>query len=374
LVRCIDYSGKALMQPEPNVGWAGRRLSEHLTSPVAEASAAAGAASINAQKQHVIAWGHATFNAQELKGAKSVFGKRTNMQTERPSPRFTDIDVWEPTDVLEAMIGGQFAAVAAVRSAFPEIERAALDVEDRLRSGGRLVYAGAGTSGRIAVQDGAELMPTFSWPRERLLLLIAGGDEALIRAVEGAEDEIGKAVAEVRSRGIGGNDVLIAVAASGTTPFTLSCLREAKSRGAFSVGISNNRDTPILGEADRGIALDTGAEPLAGSTRMNAGTAQRITLNLLSTLVMIRLGRVYRGMMVEVQSTNAKLEKRKRMMVAYLAGRSDDAAQEALEQAQGNAKIAILMLHGCSPDSARAELERAGGRLRQAIESVASHA
>jgi N-acetylmuramic acid 6-phosphate etherase len=296
------------------------------------------------------------------------------MQTERPSPRFNDIDLWEPADVLEAMIGGQFAAVAAVRAALPEIERAALGIETRLRAGGRLVYAGAGTSGRLAVQDGAELMPTFSWPRERLLLLVAGGDEAMTRAVEGAEDEIEQAAARVRHPGIGVDDVLIAVAASGTTPFTLACLREAKLRGAFTVGIANNQATPILDEADQGILLDTGAEPIAGSTRMNAGTAQRITLNLLSSLVMIRLGRVYRGLMVDVQSTNAKLEKRKRAMVSHLTGASDDDARAALEQASGNVKVAILILHGCVRDFARAELERAGGRLREAINSLDRHA
>ena len=166
------------------------------------------------------------------------------MQTEHPSPRFTDIDLWEPSDVLEAMIGGQFAAVAAVRAALPAIERAWLGIEERLRGNGRLVYAGAGTSGRLAVQDGAELMPTFSWPRDRLLLLIAGGEEAMVRAVEGAEDESEQAAAEVRRNKLDVDDVLIAVAASGTTPFTLACLREARSRGTFTVGIANNRETP----------------------------------------------------------------------------------------------------------------------------------
>jgi N-acetylmuramic acid 6-phosphate etherase len=290
------------------------------------------------------------------------------MQTERPSPRFSDIDLWEPSDVLEAMIGGQFAAVAAVRAALPEIEHAGLGIEDRLRGRGRLVYAGAGTSGRLAVQDGAELMPTFSWPRDRLLLLIAGGEEAMVRAVEGAEDEMEQAAAQVRRNNLGASDVLIAVAASGTTPFTLACLREARSRGTFTVGIANNRETPIIKDADQGIFLDTGAEPIAGSTRMNAGTAQRITLNLLSTLVMIRLGRVYRGMMVDVQSANIKLEKRKRAMVGYLTDASDEEAREALERTDGNVKLAVLLLHGCDLEIARSALERTGGRLRQALE------
>jgi N-acetylmuramic acid 6-phosphate etherase len=289
------------------------------------------------------------------------------MQTEHPSPRFTDIDLWQPSDVLEAMIGGQFSAVAAVRAALPEIERAGLGIEQRLKGSGRLIYAGAGTSGRLAVQDGAELMPTFSWPRERLLLLIAGGDEAMMRAVEGAEDEVEQAAEQVRLHKIGADDVLVAVAASGTTPFTLSCLREAKRHGAFTVGIANNRGTAIIEEAEQGIFLDSGAEPIAGSTRMNAGTAQRITLNLLSTLVMIRLGRIYRGMMVDVQSANVKLEKRKKAMVGYLTGKSEEDAQRALERAAGNVKLAVLLLHGGDLETARAVLESTGGRLRQAL-------
>src|SRR5262245_13013325 len=215
--------------------------------------------------------------------------------TERPSPRYSAIDLWDPPDILDAMIEGQFAAVAAVRAVRPAIESAALATEARLRASGRLVYAGAGTSGRLAVQDGAELAPTFSWPRERLLLLMAGGKDALLQTVESAEDEVEQAQRLIRQHSIGGQDVLIGVAASGTTPFTLSCLREAKRRGALTIGIANNRNTPVLEETDHPIWLDTGSEPIAGSTRMKAGTAQRITLNLLSSLVMILLGRVYEG-------------------------------------------------------------------------------
>ena len=186
------------------------------------------------------------------------------METERPSPRFADIDLWNARDVLEAMIGGQFAAVAAVRSALPAIEQSAASMEPRLRRGGRIVYAGAGTSGRLAVQDGAELMPTFAWPRERLLLLIAGGDEAMTRAVEGAEDAAEQAAQKICHHHVGSGDAIVAVAASGTTPFTLGCLREAKRRGALTIGIANNAATPILLEADHAIFLDTGAEPIAG--------------------------------------------------------------------------------------------------------------
>jgi N-acetylmuramic acid 6-phosphate etherase len=286
------------------------------------------------------------------------------MLTERPSPRFADIDLWDPGDVLEAMIGGQFAAVAAVRAALPAIERAGLAMEPRLRAGGRLIYAGAGTSGRLAVQDGAELMPTFGWPRDRLVLLLAGGGAAMLQAIEGAEDQVGRA-SELTQ--VCDNDVMVAVAASGTTPFTLSCLREARRQGALSIGIANNPDTPLLTEAEHAIFLDTGAEPIAGSTRMNAGTAQRITMSMLSTLVMIRLGHVYRGLMVDVQATNTKLTRRKRDMLMHLTGRREEEIEAALVRADGNVKLAVLLLKGCTLEMAHALLQRAGGQLRAAI-------
>jgi N-acetylmuramic acid 6-phosphate etherase len=292
------------------------------------------------------------------------------MDTERPSPRFTDIDIWPPADVLDAMIGGQFAAVAAVRAALPAIEQAALQMETRLRSGGRLIYAGAGTSGRLAVQDGAELMPTFGWPRDRLLLFIAGGDQAMVRAVEGAEDETACVRDLMLQHAVNAKDVLIAVAASGGTPFTLACLREAKQRGALAIGIANNPDTPLLRDAGQGILLDTGAEPIAGSTRMNAGTAQRVALSLLSTLVMIRLGHVYRGMMVDVQAANTKLTRRKKEMLAALTGGGEAEVQEALLRADGSVKLAVLLLHGCDLETARSALERAGGMLRVAVDQL----
>src|SRR5688572_594493 len=186
------------------------------------------------------------------------------MDTERPSPRYAGIDLWEPADVLDAMIEGQFAAVAAVRAARPQLEKAAVAMEARLRERGRLVYAGAGTSGRLAVQDGAELTPTFGWPNDRLLLLIAGGRDALLQSVEGAEDDIANARQLIGQHGIGADDVVVAVAASGTTPFTLACLRESRTRGALTVGIANNQGTPVLQESHHPIFLDTGPEPIAG--------------------------------------------------------------------------------------------------------------
>ncbi len=289
------------------------------------------------------------------------------METERASPRYSGIDLWEPGEILDAMIEAQFAAVAATRAARPSLERAARAMEARIRYRGRLVYAGAGTSGRLAVQDGAELMPTFSWPEQRLVLLMAGGKEALLRSVEGAEDEASRAERLVREHVIDGKDALIAVAASGTTPFTLACLREAKRRGALTIGIANNPGTPVLLEADHAIWLDTGPEPIAGSTRLKAGTAQKIALNLLSTLVMILLGRVYQGLMVDVQAVNEKLVRRSEDMLVRLTGDSHEAARVALQHAHGSVKLAVMLLRGCKPEEGARLIDSAGGKLRLAL-------
>ena len=289
------------------------------------------------------------------------------METERPSPRYADIDLWEPMDALDAMIDGQLAAAASVRAARRQILEAALAMARRLGEGGRIVYAGAGTSGRLAVQDGAELMPTFGWPRDRLLLLLAGGDEAMVRAVEGAEDEAEKAANLIRSHDIGKADVLIAVAASGRTPFTLAALREAKRQGALTIGVANNQGAPLLTEAHCPILLETGAEPIAGSTRMNAGTAQRIALSLLSSLAMIRLGKVYAGLMVEVQAVNAKLARRRERMVMQLTGKPLPEIRDALRKAHGDVKLAFLVAGGWDVGEAKDILDAVGGRLRDAV-------
>src|SRR5215467_10234799 len=294
------------------------------------------------------------------------------MDTERASPRYSDIDLWESGDILDALIEGQMAAVAAVRPALPSIEKAAEAIHARLSGAGRLIYVGAGTSGRLAVQDGAELIPTFNWPQDRLLLLMAGGKDALLRSAEGAEDEIDQATRLVRQHRIGTADVIIAVAASGTTPFTLACMREAKRCGALAIGIANNRSTPLLVEADCSIWLDTGPEPIAGSTRMKAGTAQRVALNLLSTLVMIRLGRVHEGLMVDVQAVNAKLVGRSQNILRRLSGRSEQELRDALQRAGGNVKKAMLILQGCTPDKAAALLQETGGLLRTALRLAGS--
>ena len=292
------------------------------------------------------------------------------MNTERASPRYSSIDVWDAPDILDSIIEGQFAAVAAVHGARPAIASAAIAIADRLRHRGRLVYVGAGTSGRLAVQDGAELIPTFGWPEDRLLLLIAGGQGALLRSAEAVEDNVGQAVQQIEIHNIGAEDALVAIAASGTTPFTLACLREARRRGALTVGIANNSGTPILNESHHAICLDTGSEPIAGSTRLKAGTAQKITLNALSSLLMILLGKVYEGLMVDVRVLNEKLVRRSEEMLVQLTACSRHEAHDALRRSGGSVKVAALLLHGCELEEAMELLERSAGRLRGALDIV----
>src|SRR5262245_16666610 len=286
------------------------------------------------------------------------------MKTERSSPRYSGIDVWDAPDIVDSILEGQLAAVAAVHAVRPAIVSVATAMAERLRHRGRLVYVGAGTSGRLGVQDGAELIPTFGWPEDRLLLLIAGGQCALLRSVEGVEDDVEEAMRQIETHNVGADDVLVAIAASGTTPFTVACLREARRRGALTVGIANNSGTPILDESHCAIWLDTGSEPIAGSTRLKAGTAQKITLNALSSLVMILLGKVYKGLMVDVRVLNEKLARRGEDMLVQLTGCSRGEARDALRRSDGSVKLAALLLHGCELEDAMKLLDRSNGQLR----------
>jgi N-acetylmuramic acid 6-phosphate etherase len=289
------------------------------------------------------------------------------MTTEHRSTRFQDLDSWPSLDILAALFEGQLSAAAAVRAALPRIRDAAEAAVERLRHGGRLVYVGAGTSGRIGVQDGAELSPTFDWPEDRVVFLMAGGDAAFLRAVENAEDAADDGVAEIRRIAVGPRDVVIGVAASGTTPYTVAALGEARALGALAIAVANNADAPLLRAATHPILVETGEEVLAGSTRMKAGTAQKIVLNLLSTLVMVRLGRVYRGLMVQMRATNAKLRRRAALMVAEITGCGEDAATDAVSRADGDVKIASLMALGVDRVTAETVLDRNGDDLRRAF-------
>ena len=230
---------------------------------------------------------------------------------------------------------------------------------------GRLVYVGAGTSGRVAVQDGAELPPTFAWPPERLRFIIAGGEGALIASVEGAEDDVADAVKQIYDVRLSPHDVVIAVAASGTTPFTVAALREASTYRTVTIGVANNPGTALLASAKYPVLVETGRELIAGSTRMKAGTAQKVVLNLISTGIMLQLGRVFRGMMVNMQTTNTKLKRRAELMVAQIAGCDQAQAACALEQAEGDIKLATLLVLGYDKAEAEGILASHKGNLRR---------
>jgi N-acetylmuramic acid 6-phosphate etherase len=288
------------------------------------------------------------------------------MDTEDRIERFRDADTWPAEKSLGAMLDSQMAAFGAVRNALPALARATEAAADRLRRGGRLVYAGAGASARLAVQDGVELHPTFGWPRERLRYLIAGGEAALVRSIEGAEDDAAEAVAAVEPLGLTETDVVVAVAASGRTTFTCAVQRRARAAGALTVGVANNAGTPLLEDAEIPVLLATGPEFLAGSTRMTAGTAQKLALNLFSTQTMMALGGVYQGFMVDVVASNAKLVARAKGIVQALTGTTPDEAAALWERAEGNLKLAVLLADGYGLEDAKARLKAAGGNLRQA--------
>src|SRR3954463_1722401 len=289
------------------------------------------------------------------------------MATEEVDPRFADLDAWSLKSAMEAMWEGQLAAVAAIGHALPAITAATEAAKAALGDKGRIVYVGAGTSGRVAVQDGAELMPTFAWPKERVRFVVAGGDSAFVTSIEGAEDDVGDAITQINATQLTPQDVVIAVAASGTTPFTVAALQQAGTLGAVTIGIANNRGTPLLASAKFPILVETGRELIAGSTRMKAGTAQKVVLNLISSGIMLRLGRVYRGLMVNMAPTNTKLKRRAEAMVAQIAQCDPTQAARALEQADGDIKTAGLLALGVDRADAETILKNWDGNLRHVL-------
>ncbi len=289
--------------------------------------------------------------------------------TEQRSAAYKAIDTWPDADILDAFVGGQERAIAAVRSAIPQISRAANALAANLKSGGKLYYAGAGTSIRIGVQDGSELPATFGMAEEKIDYLIAGGRAAMFETLADAEDdaEEGARVASVLSP----TDTLVAIAASGTTPYSVAAAKSAKQKGATVIAVVNNTDSPLAATADFEIFLNSGAEVLAGSTRMGAGTAQKAALNLLSTLAHIKLGAVHDGMMVNVRADNLKLKNRARVIVAAISGAGGEQATLALEATNGNVKSAILICTGAtSVQAAQQQLVDTDGNLRVALEKL----
>jgi len=268
------------------------------------------------------------------------------------------------------MYDGQLAACAAVKSALPAINAAADDTVAALKRGGRLVYVGAGTSGRLAIQDGAELRPTYDWPGDRIVFIMAGGIPALLQSVEGAEDDEEKGAEAIADAEVNEHDVVIAVAASGTTPFTIGALRAAGARGALSIAVANNRGAPLFELARHRILIETGTEVLAGSTRMQAGTAQKIVLNLFSTAVMVKLGRVYRGLMVSMRASNTKLLRRAEVIVSQIVGCAENDAVKFVQRAEGDVKVAVLLGLGWGQTDAIEALRKHEGNLRSVIDKL----
>ena len=289
------------------------------------------------------------------------------MPTENASERFADIDRWSTHGAVSAMFEAQLSAVAAVRPELANIALAAEAASQRLMEGGRLIYAGAGASGRIAVQDGVELEPTFGWPVARVAYALAGGRDALVGSVELAEDDAEAAARAIDEIAITENDVLVGMAASGRTPYTLSAIDKANVAGALTIGIANNQPSPLLEKAQLGICAETGSEVIAGSTRMKAGTSQKAILTLFSTATMIRCGRVYRGLMVDMVISNQKLQARAVEIIKQIAEVDDAAAETALDAAAGNIKLGVLHALGLELNEASRVLSQRKGILRDAV-------
>lgn len=292
-------------------------------------------------------------------------------QTEQVLGDLAGMDTWDGLRILDVLVAGQERAIAAVRAALPAIDRAATLLAERLEAGARLIYAGAGTSIRIGVQDGSELPETFGLDAARVTYLIAGGRDAMFETAGAGEDDVeaGEAAAQVCRPG----DVMIAVAASGSTPYTLAAARAATARGATLIAVVNNPDSPLGQLAHSEIVLRSGPEVIAGSTRMGAGTAQKAALNLLSTLAFIKCGAVHDGLMVEVDASNAKLKRRAEGIVAKIAGVAPAEAAAALDQAGGAIKPAVLLCAGAQdPAAARELLAETGYNLRLALARLAA--
>lgn len=280
-----------------------------------------------------------------------------------------NIDRMSPLEILE-LINTEDASVAGVvKRALPVLAAAIDEAEKRFRQGGTIHYFGAGTSGRFGVLDSAEIPPTFGMPTERFRAHLAGGEDAMIHAVEEAEDDAQHGADA--AAGIGPDDVAIGITASGSTPFVGGALRRAREAGAMTMLLSSNTDTPFAGETDFLVVLDTGAEVLSGSTRMKAGTAQKMALTAFSTTLMVRLGRTYSNLMVDVVPFNAKLRKRSVAILKRATGLDEETAQRIMRDANGELKLAITIgITGATVANARAALEQAGGVAYQAIEAL----
>ncbi|WP_049569806.1 N-acetylmuramic acid 6-phosphate etherase [Nonomuraea sp. SBT364] len=290
------------------------------------------------------------------------------LSTEQSDPRYSQIDRLPTAQLARLMNQADAAVPAAVAVAVPAISDAIDAISARMAKGGRLLYVGAGTSGRLAVLDASECPPTFGTDPELVVGIIAGGPDALTRSIEGAEDDAEAGAAALGALEVGELDSVVGVSASGRAPFVLGALAEAARRGALTAGLSCNEGAPLSAAAEHAIEVVVGPEVVTGSTRLKAGTAQKLVLNMISTISMVRLGRTYGNKMIEMSAMNSKLAGRAVRMVSDITGADHDAAGEALDAAGGQAKIAVLMLkHGLDADGARALLQSHGERLSDAL-------
>jgi N-acetylmuramic acid 6-phosphate etherase len=282
------------------------------------------------------------------------------------------LDRWDDAQILGVLAEGQARAVAAVKGALPALAEAAGALAHGLAQGGRIVYTGAGSSINIAVQDGAELPSTFGLDKSRIAFVIAGGEASLLDIDARSEDDIEQALAGIAALKLTPKDTIIALSASGSTPFTLTAARAAKAAKATVIAIANDPRTPLLTVADHPALIETGPEVIVGSTRMGAGTAQKCALGLLSTLAHIKLGAIYDGWMIRLQADNAKLRQRAQRMVADIAKVDEASAEKALAQTEGHVAPAALIGAGAKDVSAaEALLVKAKGNLRLALEHLA---
>ena len=290
------------------------------------------------------------------------------LKTETIDPRYSQIDFLSTSELLKLMNENDQSVSTAVAKVLPQIEHAILEITKRMSQGGRLIYVGAGTSGRLGVLDASECIPTFSIPDGVVIGLIAGGDAALRRGIEGAEDVRETSVAELKDLKLSDLDTVVGIAASGRTPYAIGAMEYAQSIGALSVALTCNPNSEMSKYADVAIEVDTGPEILAGSTRMKAGTAQKLVLNMLSTVTMINLGKTFGNLMVDLQVTNVKLRDRAIRIIQAATSVEAKEAEAALIAADNQVKVAIVMLLlQVTPDQARASLAAANSRVREAV-------
>ncbi|HEY9368993.1 N-acetylmuramic acid 6-phosphate etherase [Streptomyces sp.] len=290
------------------------------------------------------------------------------LTTEAFRPELAEIDQLPTLDIARIMNGEDATVPGAVGARLPLIAAAIDATAARMARGGRLIYAGAGTAGRLGVLDASECPPTFNTDPSEVLGLIAGGPSAMVEAVEGAEDSAELAAADLEKLGLTADDTVVGVSASGRTPYAIGAVEHARAAGALTIGLSCNADSPLAAAAEHGIEIVTGPELLTGSTRLKAGTAQKMVLNMISTITMIRLGKTYGNLMVDVRASNDKLQARSRRIVSLATDAPDAEIERALTAADGEVKTAILMiLAGVDAASAERRLAESRGHLRAAL-------